>query len=159
MNSDAASLDNLRDIVLPAPIAYWPPAPGWWILAVAALALLAIGAVCLVNNYRHNAYRRAALRELAALGSPLDAARAQALSAILKRAALVAYPRADVARLTGDAWLGFLDRTAGLTAFTKGAARQLGALALGASVTADDAGIKVAARRWIRHHRSDRGGG
>ncbi len=30
MTSDPADLSNLRDIVLPPSISFWPPAPGWW---------------------------------------------------------------------------------------------------------------------------------
>ena len=37
MTPDPYSLDNLRDIVEPASIPWWPPAPGVWLL----LALVA----------------------------------------------------------------------------------------------------------------------
>ena len=30
-------LEQLADIHLPVEISYWPPAPGWWILAVMLL--------------------------------------------------------------------------------------------------------------------------
>ena len=30
----------LRDIHLPAPVGWWPPAPGWWLLAGLMLAVI-----------------------------------------------------------------------------------------------------------------------
>ena len=49
-------LDQLRDIHLPEPISWWPPAPGWWILAVASCALLAW-----ILKYLHQPLSRQAL--------------------------------------------------------------------------------------------------
>lgn len=154
MSTDPADLSNLRDIVLPPPVSYWPPAPGWWILAAALLAGLALLVARAVVRYRRDAYRRQALRELAALPAPLDAAGAQSLSAILKRAALVAFPRTDVAALTGAAWLRFLDSSGRMQAFESGSAARLAEIALGEPVTADDKDIRAAARNWIRRHRA-----
>lgn len=152
MSGDPSDLSNLHDIVLPAPVSFWPPAPGWWMLAAALLAALALLLAKFVRHYRANAYRREALRELAALREPLDAEKAQALSALLKRTALVAFPRADVAGLTGIAWSRFLDRTGRMKAFESGPAALLPAIALGAAPTGDEAAIRDAARAWIRQH-------
>src|SRR5690348_12337591 len=102
--SDPSDLSNLRDIVLPPEVALWPPAPGWWIVAAGSVAATAILIAMAVTRHRRNAYRRAALGEL-------DAADARDISAVLKRAALAAWPRGEVASLTGTAWLAFLDRT------------------------------------------------
>lgn len=154
MSGDPSDLSNLRDIVLPPPVSYWPPAPGWWVLAVLLAALLALLLVRQLIRHRHDAYRREALRELAALPAPLDASGAQALSAILKRTALVAFPRSDVAGLTGAAWLRFLDTTGRMQAFERGPAAPLPQIALGASVDADERAIRTAAHDWIRRHRA-----
>ena len=64
MTTDPYSLDNLHDIVEPASIPWWPPAPGVWLL----LALVAVWTVAGLGlwwvHWRRQAYRRAGLREL-----------------------------------------------------------------------------------------------
>ena len=142
--SDPANLSNLRDIVVPPEVALWPPAPGWWILLAGGIAMAAIFAGMIVARYRCNAYRRAAL-------VALDTADAGDISTILKRAALAAWPRAEVASLTGADWLAFLDRTARSDVFTRGAGRDLETLAFGGA--GDKQAVLTAARRWIRRHR------
>jgi hypothetical protein len=154
MSADPADLANLRDIVLPPAVSYWPPAAGWWILAAALLAGLALLLARAVIRHRHDAYRQQALRELAALPTPLGAAGAQSLSAILKRTALVAFPRADVAALTGPAWLHFLDKSGRMQGFESGPGARLAEIALGAQGSIDERAIRAAARDWIRRHRA-----
>ena len=149
MSADPADLSNLHDIVLPAPVSYWPPTPGWWILALALLAVAAILIVRLIAHYRRNAYRRVALRELDAIGPAVDSASAMRISGVLKRTALVAFPREQVAGLTGPAWLAFLDRTGSTEAFSTG---DLAALAYGGS-TSESSAILKAAKHWVRLHR------
>jgi hypothetical protein len=150
---DPADLSRLADISVPVPVPWWPPAPGWWIVAAALLGAVAILVGIVVRRHRRNAYRRAALAELAAIGTVVDPARAAAVSVVLKRAALVAYPRAEVASLTGPAWLAFLDRVAGTHDFTKGGGAGLARAAFGAPV--DGPAVLAAARRWMKHHRAE----
>ena len=43
MKPDPASLENLRDIAVPPPVPWWPPAPGWWVvMAVLAIAVIVV---------------------------------------------------------------------------------------------------------------------
>ena len=107
-----AALNPLRD---PAAIGWWPLAPGWWILI--ALAVLAIVIACYyyTKRYRANAYRRMALRQLAYIRTQTNPAdklrRASDINALLKSVALQQFPRHDIASLSGDAWLSFLNST------------------------------------------------
>lgn len=106
----------LRDIHPPPPVDWWPPAPGWWLVAAIVLAGLvtAILATWRDRRRRRRPLRRA-LAELARIerryGRDGDAgALVSSLSALLRRAAITARPREEVAALTGRDWLRFLDR-------------------------------------------------
>lgn len=103
MNEDAAtSLDRLHDIVVPPAVPWWPPAPGWYVLFALVLMIMVVVVFWAWCRWRANAYRREALRTLAA--TP-DAA---AIASLLRRTALAEYPRAEIARLGGDVWLDWL---------------------------------------------------
>lgn len=162
MNSDPASLDRLHDIVAPPSAPLWPPAPGWYyvlgLLAVLGLVLLGRGFI----RWQRNRYRREALAEWAKLELVLhDPARRVAvlgcLGALLKRTALTAYSRAEVAALSGPDWFAFLDRTGRTTVFSAGVGGQLAAAAYDppsvASVDERNARhIATGVRDWIKHH-------
>ena len=150
MNGDPADLSNLRDIVLPPAVPWWPPAYGWWLIAAGLLAAALIASIRAYKRYVANAYRREAIQELDTLSD------ATGIMPLLKRAAMVAYGREMVASLTGSALLAFLDHTGGTAAFTTGPARLLPGIAFGqsASLNAEDSATAVAdARQWLRTHR------
>ena len=116
MASHADALAQLKDIHMPDPIGWWPLAPGWYVLAIVLLAML-LGFLYLVGYfYHHTRAKRQALRVLERYekehlrqdNSQLTAAR---LSELLKRVALVYYPRTRVASLQGQAWIEFLNET------------------------------------------------
>jgi hypothetical protein len=147
-------LDQLQDIVEPPPVSMLPATWGWAVVVVLLLAAAAVAAWAWLRHRRATAYRRAALAELRALAPALergDPGSLVTLERLLRRTALAAFPRAEVATLTGDAWLAFLDRTGG------GFARFGPALATAAYAPApqavDDRAVLLAARHWIaRHH-------
>ena len=94
----AATLAALHDIVVPAPVPWWPPAPGWYAVLALAVALAGWGAWRLYRRWRANAYRRTALRRLAAIRAALAVRRRRAaaltdLATLLRRAALHVAPR------------------------------------------------------------------
>ena len=71
------------------------------------------------------------------------------LPALVKRVALQAWPREQVASLTGADWLAFLDESYGGDGFANGPGRCLSDLAYGGGDGADAA---VLVREWIRRH-------
>lgn len=149
----------LRGLHLPDAVGWWPPAPGWWVL----LALLAVAAFLLVRagmEYRaRSAARRRALRQLeesrsayAYHGDPVVLG--AEVSELLRRAMLAYAPRAEVAGLTGDAWLAWLDRDLDESRFQRGAGRALLDLPYRSSETAaqdvDIDGLLAAVRERLR---------
>ncbi|MCF6323885.1 MAG: DUF4381 domain-containing protein [Gammaproteobacteria bacterium] len=122
----------LRDIHLPAAISWWPPAPGWWMLLVLVLV-----AVLLVWWWqRRKAALRVRIAALAEWGVLMEAFQreqnvnqlVQGLSVLLRRVSLSYYPREEVAGLSGEAWLRYLDDAHSLSqpnGFSEGVGRLL----------------------------------
>lgn len=123
----------LRDLHLPEAIGWWPLAPGWWILialAVSGLLYLLYRGWC---RWRFNLPRRIALRELKKLRSEYrhgadTISLSKQLSQLLRRAMLAYASRDEVAGLTGQSWLEWLDRGLEGQPFTAGPGRRIGSL-------------------------------
>lgn len=150
MSDDPTSLDRLHDLAIPPPVPWWPPTPGWWlVLATVCIVLTALLLKAFIR-WQADRYRREAI---ALLDDP--ALLPCEWSRLLKRAALVVWPREEVAALTGPAWLAFLDRTGGTNHFTRGSGRFIEAVAFGSAGDADLGGLKQAARAWLTDHRKE----
>ena len=120
----------LRDLHLPEPVDWWPIAPGWWVLIAAAAA----GAAWLLMKYRRqrreSVARRYALKKLRRHEDDYRKHRnavllGAQLSALTRRTMLAYADRDDVAGLTGEEWLAFLDRDLGRPLFSEGDGRPL----------------------------------
>lgn len=158
--SDNTSLDQLHDIVAPAAAPLWPLAPGWQILLALAALLLVIAGLRAFSHYQRNRYRQEALAELEQTlktGKPAnDPARLAAIAALLKRTALTAFPRQQVAAATGHHWFTLLDQTGG-TRFGDGLGRALEQANYSGSNQWTEAQLQQlaeAARHWIKHHKT-----
>ena len=125
-------LNQLRDIHLPEAPLWWPPAPGWWLLAALALCLLAWGAARLWQRWRR--FRPARAARLLHRRLTLDL-RGDSLTAtgwlhrtneLLKRLAVHGLGHREMIPAWGDDWLRYLDRRYGEPAFSRGAGRCLG---------------------------------
>ncbi len=149
----------LRDIHLPDPVSWWPPAPGWWLLL--AVALVLVLSVAVVGSRRRQKRRlyREAVNELDRIhGETWEKSRdstslVRELSELLRRVALSVYPRDRVAGLIGEDWLRFLDRalhdTRWANGFTKGAGRILVSAPYCRHVEADPGELVRLCRAWI----------
>jgi hypothetical protein len=120
----------LRDLHLPDAIGLWPLAPGWWLLIALLLAGLGYLAREYLKQRRRSAARRFALKRLEALSAEYaksgDAVSLGAEVSELVRRTMLAYaPRSDVAGLTGEAWLEWLDRDLDRSHFVEGDGRPL----------------------------------
>jgi hypothetical protein len=128
MNQTAGPVLGLRDIhAAPLP-GLWPPAPGWWVLAILLAILLVSGTLWLRRRYLARRFRRQALLELEHITDRYknNYDRLVAETGIwLRRVALQRYPQEEVASLSGSAWLEFLDATGGDGEFRHGAGQVL----------------------------------
>ena len=122
-------LQELRDVHMPDPISWWPPAYGWWMTIV--LLLIVVGVVLWVRVYRQRTRaRRVALAQLEqvkqqyAIHSDDHLAITQ-VSNLLRRYALAVFSRAHVAGLSGESWLKFLDHTGDTNQFSEGPGQSL----------------------------------
>lgn len=147
----------LRDLQLPEPVGWWPLAPGWWWLLIGlALILAGIAAWWLWRRDRRARLAHWLLPELRALsaayGRDGDAIRlVQGLSGLLRRASLSLQPRPEVAGLTREDWLHWLDRVGQTTAFTRGPGRLLADGPYAPAVNRQDAeALLGVVEDWVR---------
>jgi len=109
----------LRDIHLPDPVSWWPPASGWWILVGGLICIFTAG----IWWWR----RRIAIRNAPATIARVELDRLRAtwsehgdiqrlvseVSTWLRRAGMSLSSRRQAASLTGDQWRQYLDEMAG----------------------------------------------
>jgi len=145
----------MNDIVRPEPVS-WAPQTAGWLVVVAWLAVVVVFVTwSRLQTWRRRRYRREALTLLETIekrGSQDPAEMAQQLASILKRAALAAYSRSEVAALHGDEWATFLRRSAGNDPVVAQAAADLARAAY--APDADGRRLLEPARRWIEVHRA-----
>lgn len=111
MNPDL--LSQLRDIHGAPPVPWWPPAPGWWVLAFLALALLVWVGRRLLARLRIRRRRKQMLGWVDHLNATTDPQREpqaylSTLNRIFKLVALRAFPEQHCAAMAGSEWVGFL---------------------------------------------------
>jgi len=104
----------LRDLHLPDPIGGWPWAPGWWFLIVLAMAGLGWLLLKAWRRRQFSAPRRYAIQALTTVEAEYLSHRnpvmlARQVSELLRRGMLAYAPRHEVAGLTGEPWLEWLD--------------------------------------------------
>jgi Domain of unknown function (DUF4381) len=160
--ADPTSLENLFDIVVPPPVPWWPPAPGWVVVGGVLLVLGCWSAWLAWRRWRAATYRRAALAEWRHLKTQAaDVRHREAalrhLPVLVKRTALAAFPREAVASLSGVEWLRFLDRTGHTDVFTQGHGQLLAEVAYNPRLATqlDSAAMEDLFRivwRWVRTH-------
>ena len=161
-----AALDKLADIVAPPPASFVPQTWGWAALAAVALVLASWGLLRWRRHREANRYRVEALGELEDIERRLTdgdvAAALAALPQLLKRVALAAWPRMEVASLSQARWMAFLGKTKGGSGIKGEVAAPLAELLRKgeylspeqlADMPAEDArACAHAARRWIERH-------
>lgn len=150
-------LAQLRPNVLPDLIGFWPPAPGWWVVAVLLLAVIGTASLWLYRLWRKNRYRKLALKQVDELFNAWlqhqDERRfAHDCNRLLKKVALHAYPKQDIAALSGTNWLEFLAETGNNNDFLGVPGEALGDQRFSPDWTPDTSTLKSLTLNWIRKH-------
>lgn len=147
-------MELMHDVVVPEQVGWGPATAGWWILLGWLLGVGFLFARQWINERRRNRYRREALAELATIEKQLHPggqASARDIAVLIKRTALVAYPREQVASLYGEQWASFLQQSTNDDRQIAQAASDLGCAAWRPDI--DAMALCEPARRWIRLHR------
>ena len=161
-STDPSSLQNLNDIVLPEIAGWWPLASGWYYLIGLLLIILVWLIYTSIKRWTNDRYRRTALHQLQLLAQDLDKAgkRESALRQIpilLKRTALTAYPRRQLASLTGKRWHDFLNSKVSTPSFTESSCNLLDNISysVGNLDTVNEEAtseLLKACKHWLKHH-------
>lgn len=155
----APGIEQLRDIHPPPQLVAWQAYSEWLPLAVLAGLVAGGFAWWLARRFRRRLAgggRRQALRQLrgaqARYAGDGDAVRlARDLDALLRREAIRRYPEQNISRLTGAAWLAFLDRTGDTNAFQSGPGHCLATLPYQRGAPLASADLASVVGRWLAH--------
>ncbi len=151
---------ELRDIHLPADPSWWPPAPGWWVLAAIVIGLLAWLFLFLRQRNRRRQWRGQIMAELDRIAMN-DALRSDPpglvgeLSKLLRRSGRLIDATAPTLR--GSAWLAFLDAQLGGEEFSQGPGRILLEGPYQRETDVDVDALLALVRRWMTHALQNRG--
>jgi hypothetical protein len=144
-------LDLMHELVAFDPVSLMPQTDGWWVLLAWLLVAIALSFTKIIRHRRRNRYRREALEELERIDTASATAATQ-VAGIVKRTALVAYAREDVASLYGADWATFLVESAGNDAMIEKSAANIAAAPYQPGIEATD--ILKPAKRWVKVHRA-----
>ncbi|MEH6582440.1 MAG: DUF4381 domain-containing protein [Halioglobus sp.] len=148
------ALGDFHEMVPPDGINWLPQTIGWLCLGVALLTLGLYRTWKFLRQWYRDRYRREAAAQLLHVKGD-HSALIKELNSLLKRTALVAYPRERVARLSGKPWSDFLKQEIDTPAFDD---RQLQLLEKGSyqPVKLEPAvaqELQAATLHWINGHR------
>lgn len=150
-------LSKLHDITLPPAIGWWPLSPSLWMVIFMATAILVGIWWYFREQKKRNAYRQEALSQLQQIAKQKPPSeQIAAINLLLKQVALTAYPRQEVASLTSDKWVAFLQQRAG---HIRQPANFAALLNLAYQPVTDDGNLHEAyplvyryAEQWIKRH-------
>ena len=147
---------ELKDIHLLLTPEVWPPAPGSWLLAIMLVVLLFLLSAWMLRHWRRRRLQKEAITTLETLGSNYSDAQTPqflaALSILLRRVALMKYPRRQVAALTGSEWLSFLDRHGGEGQYSNGVGKVLAEGPYARHSNVDKDALLALSHKWIKQN-------
>ena len=148
-------LREFSEVASPDTISWLPQADGWAWFGAALLVLLLRYSWKKLRHWHHNRYRREAAARLQSFSKNIsDEIWLIELNKILKLTALAAFPRHQVAHLSGDSWVNFLNDYCTPAPFSQ---KQCQLIAVGTynRTTLDNTGqqqLLAACHIWICNH-------
>ncbi len=113
------ALKDFSEIVYPQNVSWIPQTLGWKCLGVLISVLLVYYLSHKMRKHYQNRYRREGIARLKAVR---EGAKSQdligELNQVLKLVAMAAYPRTEVASLSGQAWTQFLNQQCAVSVFS-----------------------------------------
>jgi hypothetical protein len=146
-------LSQLRDIHAAADPGWWPPAPGWWLLAALLAFLLAVALRFASRKWLVARRRRKLFAALDAIAADVDPVKdpheyLARINRLFRVVALRAFPGTASVRLQGVEWVGFIQsllpdnaRSESLSALASGPYEQRPQF--------DARGLSALARTWV----------
>lgn len=129
MENQVDPLSQLVDIQIPVTPSIWPPAPGWWFLALLILVVLIYVTTKAIKKINANKPRREFIAQLKAIAAQTADTRQaiDQIAALLKQYSIHRFGRQRISRLSGDNWIRFLDKqTRSGNGFSTGVGSALG---------------------------------
>jgi hypothetical protein len=151
------AIRGIQELIAPGPVSWFPATVGWKVLGL-FVALLVFYA--LYRRYRHwraNRYRREALAVLEEIRALPPGAALAHTAALIKSTALAAVPRTEIASLSGERWVRWLQASSDDSLFSAGSYSLLasGQYRAGENIATDELNCLLQeCAHWIRKHRS-----
>jgi hypothetical protein len=149
------ALGDFVEVVSPAAVSWWPQTVGWWWLGAVALAFVGHRGWRALRRWYRNRYRREASARMLHLAAAPDSATLLAdINRLLKLTALAAFGREQVAPLSGEAWVRFLNAQCTEPPFSpeQGHLLALGSYTGLAVEAATGRQLLAAGLAWVREH-------
>ena len=147
-------LGDFVEVVSPVSVSWLPQTTGWACLGALLGSLLLYRGAKRLRRWHHNRYRREAIDRLVhASGEDFSIV---TLNKLLKLTALSAFPREQVARLSGEEWVSFLNRQCDPPPFSAALGKIIaeGAYRQSRLTHSTREELEAAALSWIRDHKS-----
>ena len=98
-------LNQLKGIHEPAAIGTWPPAPGWWILSISSLLLIALIIYMWRRHINNNRWKKEAIKSLNNIDTDNSL---HAINTLIKKIAIYKVNDSSITSLSGEPWARFL---------------------------------------------------
>ena len=147
-------LGDFVEVVSPVSVSWLPQTAGWACLGALLGGLFLYRGAKRLRRWHHNRYRREAIDRL--VHTTDQSFSIVALNKLLKLTALSAFPREQVARLSGEEWVSFLNRQCESSPFSPALGKIIadGAYRQSQITHSTREELVTAAVSWIRDHKS-----